>query len=140
MSSCKYAIWNGTDNIYTATGQVFTPDEWRARYQWLNAPGAKGIVRTGPVNGGITSEFTDFVRSYVQKGLVLKYGMTDEEILQAISDFEDNQNSVVSDVVSNQRKLNEIFAEYLTDINNANAKVISSLQMMYNCEDTGSVI
>lgn len=133
--SCKYQFWNGTDEIISVTGRIYTADEWKAENPWFNVDGAKMVIHNGPINGGLAEEFNTFVRNYQSQGLTLKYGMTDDEVLQAISDFEINRDSVCSDVVSNQRKVNKIFAQYLVDMNNANAKVISALQMMYNTNE-----
>ena len=62
----RYQIWNKTDDIYTLSGAHFTAEKWKAQYPWINIPGAKMII-------------TD--------------GMTDEEVLAAIEDFEDNPPS-----------------------------------------------
>lgn len=133
--SCKYKFWDGEESIITPSGVTFTAEQWKNQNPWYGVNGAKMVISNSPINGGRYSEFESFVNNYKSQGLVLKYGMTDEEVLQAISDFEDNRDSVCSDVVSNQRKLNTIFAEYLIDINNANAKVIASLQAMYNTNE-----
>ena len=86
----RYQIWNGTDTVYTPSGAFFTAEQWKARYPWLNVPGAKMIITAGIINGGAALEFTSAVAHYTKLGAAITDGMTDEEILAAIEDFEDN--------------------------------------------------
>ncbi len=86
----RYQIWNKTDPIITPSGAQFTAQEWADRYPWIKLPGAKMIITGGLINGGAAMEFTATVEHYRRAGAVIADGMTDEEILTAIEDFEDN--------------------------------------------------
>jgi len=86
----RYQIWNGTDDIYTPSGDCFTAEEWAARYPWVKIPGAKMIITTGVINGGAAMEFGAAVAAYKARGAVITDGMPDDEVLAAIEDFEDN--------------------------------------------------
>lgn len=86
----RYQIWNKTDDIYVPTGQRFTAAQWLERYPWVGVPGAKMIITTGLINGGVAMEFGATVAQYKAMGATITDGMTDEEILAAIEDFEDN--------------------------------------------------
>lgn len=86
----RYQIWNQTDPIITPSGAQFTAAEWAARYPWSKLPGVKMVISGGPINGGCALVFDDLVARAKKAGATITDGMTDEEILAAIEDFEDN--------------------------------------------------
>lgn len=86
----RYQIWNKTDDIFTPAGTKFAAEEWAARYPWVKVPGAKMVITTGLINGGAAMEFGATVAHYKAQGAAITDGMSDEEILAAIEDFEDN--------------------------------------------------
>lgn len=86
----RYQIWNKTDDIITPSGHQFTAEEWADRYPWAKIPGAKMIINTGPINGGSALEFSSYAQAAKKRGAAIADGMTDEEVLAAIEDFEDN--------------------------------------------------
>lgn len=86
----RYQIWDKQSDIYTPSGAHFTAQEWAARYPWINIPGAKMIITTGIINGGAAMEFTATVEHYRNMGADIHDGMTDDEILAAIDEFESN--------------------------------------------------
>lgn len=103
----RYQIWNGTDTIITpgappGESPIHTPEQWTAKYPWVGIPGAKMIITGGngsPINGGCALEFIETVTQYKNAGADIpddwfelnKNGtLTDEQILAAIEDFEDN--------------------------------------------------
>lgn len=86
----KYKIWNGTDTIYTPDGKKFTPDEWREMWPWANIPGVKMIIQDAPINGQVAMEFEQTKTVYKSSGAKITNDMTDEEVLAAISEFEEN--------------------------------------------------
>lgn len=86
----RYQIWNKTDDIITPSGAQFTATEWANRYPWSKLPGVKMVVSAGPINGGCALVFADMVERAKKAGAAITDGMTDEEVLAAIEDFEDN--------------------------------------------------
>lgn len=86
----RYQIWNKTDDIITPSGAQFTAKQWADRYPWAKLPGVKMIITTGPINGGAAMEYGATVEHYRKAGAAITDGMTDEEVLAAIEDFEDN--------------------------------------------------
>lgn len=90
----RYQIWNGTDNIITPSGAQFTASEWADRYSWVKLPGAKMIITAGLINGGAAMEYESTVEHYRKAGAAITDLMTDDEVLAAIEDFEDNPPGV----------------------------------------------
>lgn len=86
----KYQIWNGTDEIYTPSGAHFTAEDWAGRYPWAKIPGAKMVISAGILNGGCAMEFESMKATYLAAGAAITEGMTDEEALAAIEEFEMN--------------------------------------------------
>ena len=86
----RYQIWNKIDDIITPSGAQFTVAEWAERYPWAKLPGTKMIITAGVINGGAAMEYAATVEHYRKSGAAIAEGMTDEEVLSAIEDFEDN--------------------------------------------------
>ncbi len=86
----RYQIWNGRDSIITPSGAQFTASEWADRYPWVKLPGAKMIITAGLINGGAAMEYTATVEHYQKSGAAITDLMTEDEVLAAIEDFEDN--------------------------------------------------
>ena len=86
----RYQIWNKTDNIITPSGHQFTAQEWADRYPWAKLPGVKMVITAPPINGGCAEVFDTFVSIRKRQGAAITDGMTDEEVLAAIEDWEDN--------------------------------------------------
>lgn len=86
----RYQIWNKTDDIITPSGAQFTAGEWADRYPWAKLPGVKMVVSAPPINGGCALEYAAMKAQYKRLGATITDEMTDEEVLAAIEDFEDN--------------------------------------------------
>ena len=86
----KYKIWDKQEPIYTPVGEVFTAQQWLDKWPWAKLPNTKCVISAGPINGAVMGEFSSFVEQYKKMGCPIDDAMTDEEILQAIEDFEDN--------------------------------------------------
>lgn len=84
----RYKFWDGKENIYTPSGAQFTADEWRNEWPWVNAPGAKMVISTGAINGGFCAELSLMKNNYAAH--INFDGMTDDEALLAIEQFEDH--------------------------------------------------
>lgn len=86
----KYKIWDKQEPIYTPVGEMFTAQQWLDKWPWAKLPNTKCVISAGPINGAFMGEFSSFVEQYKKMGCPIDDAMTDEEILQAIEDFEDN--------------------------------------------------
>jgi len=86
----RYKIWDKKERIYTPSGHSFSAEEWLERYAWAKDERVKCIIGGGPINGSFMGEFNSFVEQYKKMGCPINDSMKDEEILQAIENFEDN--------------------------------------------------
>ena len=85
----KYAIWNKTDNLYTPSGAMFTPEQWIAKYKWINVPGMVPVISGGSFNGGYCGELHVLKDRYERAGCEFTEEMSDQQIIDTINDFED---------------------------------------------------
>ena len=112
----KYKIWDGKEKIYTLVGEELTAEQWKQRYGWLNVPGAKCIIGSGMINGTVCMEFNSTIEHYKKQGCVIdEANMTDEQILQAIEDFEDTPSIPEPDVTERMVALEEYKAMVETE-------------------------
>lgn len=86
----RYKIWDKTENIYTPSGEEFTPEQWLDRYKWAKRDGVKMVVSGELINGAFCGEFETMKHRAEKMGVTFTDGMTDEEVLAAIEEFEKN--------------------------------------------------
>lgn len=86
----RYQIWDKQTDIYTKSNKHYTAQEWADKHPWVKIPGAKMVITTGLLNGGTAMEFEQTKGFYQGLGAAITDDMTDEEVLRAIEDFEDN--------------------------------------------------
>ena len=87
----RYQVWNRTDDIYTPSGHMFTPEQWLDLYQWAKNPKARMIISAGTINGGICMEFDQMVAHYRDRGANIPDSILndDEAVIAAIEACED---------------------------------------------------
>lgn len=86
----KYQIWDKVTDVYTPSGDVYTPEQWVTRWPIARRPGVKLVISTGDYNGGFCMPFNDMKAHYKRMGVVITDDMTDDEVLTAIEEFEAN--------------------------------------------------
>ena len=91
----RYAIWDKVSDIYTPVGGKLTAEEWIAQYGWINAAGAVPVVAAGPINGALIDELGQMKTRCEQMGAIFDEGLSNEELLDAIEEFEDTPRPVV---------------------------------------------
>lgn len=92
----RYKIWDKQELIYTQVGEVLTPEKWIERYPIINKPGVVPIVAAGDVNGGFSGTLSGLRQIAEMSGAVFADGLTDEQLLEAIEDFEDEMNAAAA--------------------------------------------
>ena len=91
----RYAIWDKVSDIYTPVGEKLSPQEWISRYGWINAPGAVPVVAAGIINGAYSGELNQMKSGCESMGATFDEGLSNEELLDAIEEFEDTPRPVV---------------------------------------------
>ena len=86
----KYKIWNKQDNLITPIGEVLTPQQVFERYPAAAINGIKYIICDAPINMAVFMEFEATKEHYKRLGVPITDDMTDQEVLDAISYWEEN--------------------------------------------------
>lgn len=91
----KYKLWDKKEKIYTLgrdaqTGKmVWEASEYiEQRAPWAAEPDVKVVVSQGAVNGMVFMGLESMKKTYESMGLEIPDGVTDEQTLQLIEDFE----------------------------------------------------
>lgn len=92
----RYQIWDKKSNIITPIGEVLTPEQWVKRYPMAGVDGIKTIISGGVINGAVLMEFTGTVENFAKRGCDFSACETDQDYLDAIEAFEDNQNAAIT--------------------------------------------
>lgn len=91
----KYQIWDKQSPVACYTGQVFTAEEWIEQHPIINLPGVVPVMEAGDTAGGSFATLGQLKRNAEMMGAVFSEGLTDEELLEAIEDFEAEINAPV---------------------------------------------
>lgn len=86
----KYKIWNKTDTLVTPIGEVLTSEQVIAKYPASAVDGIDFIICDSPISLGVFMEYTQTKANYKNIGVPITDTMTKQEVLDAISYFEEN--------------------------------------------------
>lgn len=100
----RYAIWDKVSPIITPVGEVFTAEQWVDRYPVAALPSITVICSAGEINGGFFGTLGQMKQMYEAQGADFSACTTNEEILQAIEDFEDEMNAPSTEPTAEERQ------------------------------------
>ena len=83
-----YKIWNKTDELFTPSGDSFTAQEVIAKNKLAGV--ADFIICDAPISMGVFMEYTQTKEAYKGMGVPITDTMTQQEVLDAITYFEEN--------------------------------------------------
>ena len=86
----RYTIWDKQSNLITPIGKELTPEEVFAEYPAARLPNMKYIICDAPISMGVFMEFEATKEHYKRLGVPITDEMDDQEVLDAISDWEEN--------------------------------------------------
>jgi hypothetical protein len=86
----KYKIWDRETDLVTPIGEVLTPEQVFARYPASSLADMKYIICDAPISMGVFMEFEATKEHYKHLGVPITDDMTDQEVLDAISYWEEN--------------------------------------------------
>ena len=134
----KYAIWNGTVNVYTfGPPYKFTPDEWRAKYPWSEVEPCV-VSGEGAINGAFCMPLSNMVLTATKQGCDFSACTTDEEKLAAIEAFEEAKAAEAA-AAAKEAAENEAATAELNASSLASIAASMEYQNMLTLEDTEEV-
>ena len=86
----RYAIWDKASPVITPSGEVFTAEQWMARYPVAALEHIKVVCSAGELNGAFFGTLGSMREMYEAMGADFSGCETDEELLSAIERFEQN--------------------------------------------------
>lgn len=86
----KYKIWDKKETLITPIGEILTAEDVMNRYPVARLDNMKFIICDAPITMGVFMEFEQTKQTYKQLGVPITDDMTDQEVLDAISYFEEN--------------------------------------------------
>ena len=89
----RYAIWDKSSNVITPIGEVLTAAQWKERYPVASLDSIKVVCSAGEINGGFFGTLGQMKQIYERQGADFSNCKTDEEVLNAIEEFEDAANA-----------------------------------------------
>lgn len=95
MANKRYQIWDEVSTVITPSGEVFSAEEWMARYPMARLPEIKLVIAGGTINGAFCGEFSSMVDMYEKSGCDFSNCVEDQDYLDAIEAFEDYMNTPV---------------------------------------------
>lgn len=95
--SKRYAIWDKQSQIITPSGEVFTAEEWKARYPVARLDNITIICSAGEINGGFFGTLGQMKKMCEDRGADFSSCKNDQEVLDAIEAWEESQSSNVTE-------------------------------------------
>lgn len=86
----KYKIWNGKDDLITPIGEILTAEQVVTKYPMAAKKDMKFVIVDAPISMGVFMELEQTKTAYKGMGVEITDDMTDQEVLDAISYFEEN--------------------------------------------------
>ena len=86
----KYKIWDKTNNLVTPIHEELTPSQVFERYPAAKLDNFKMVICDANISMGVFMEFDGFKTHCKSLGVTFTDTMTDQEVLDAITAFEEN--------------------------------------------------
>lgn len=86
----KYKIWDKQTTLVTPVGEVLTPTQVIQRYPAAAVDGMKYVIADQATSMAVFMELEATKEHYKRLGVPITDGMTDQEVLEAITHWEEN--------------------------------------------------
>ena len=103
--SKKYQIWDKKSKIITPNMRIFSPEEWIINHPACGIDEVKTVRGGGVINGNVCYEFNSMVDSYAKRGCNFSSCIEDQDYLDAIEEFENEQEAIASVPMSDETRI-----------------------------------
>ncbi|WP_129599382.1 hypothetical protein [Anaerophilus nitritogenes] len=118
----KYKIWNKQDRLITPIGEVLSKEEIFARYPASAIQGINFIIADQPISMAVFMEFESTKESYKQMGVKITEKMTMQEVLNTITEWE--ENPPIQESTAEERIASALEFQMLMSLPNADTKEV----------------
>ena len=101
--SKRYAIWDKSSPVITPIGEVFTAEQWIARYPVAGLESITVVCAAGEINGGFFGTLGQMKQMYENQGADFSNASTNEEVLEVIEEFETSMNTPTDEPSAEER-------------------------------------
>lgn len=98
--SKRYSIWDKSSDILTPSGAVYTAEEWKNQYPIARVEGITIIGSAGEINGGFFGTLGQMKQICEQQGAIFEEGLDNQQLLDAIEAWEDEQAAKATEAVA----------------------------------------
>ncbi len=99
----RYAIWDKQSTVITPSGEIFTAQEWKAKFPVAALDTITVVCGAGEINGAFFGTLGQMVQMYEAQGADFSACKTDEEKLAVIEAFEDEMNKPNTEPTAEER-------------------------------------
>lgn len=99
----RYAIWDKKSDVITATGQVFSAEQWMQKYPMYRLDHIVAVCAAGEINGAYAGTLGNLVQVYSARGADFAACETDEDKLGVIEAFEDAAQTTSTEPTAEER-------------------------------------
>ena len=85
----RYKIWDRQETLITPTMEMLEPAQVFSQYPVSQLPAFKFVIADHPINMAVFMEFESTKQHYVQLGVEINEEMTEQEVLDAITAWEE---------------------------------------------------
>lgn len=85
----KYQIWDKQSPVLTPSGAMFSAEQWLDKYPIAKLESITVVLAAGEINGALFATLGQMVDRAKAEGCDFSTCTTNEEVLQAIEDFEE---------------------------------------------------
>lgn len=112
----KYAIWNKKDPIFTAEGKMYTAEEWLDKHPVARQESVVALCSASEINGALFATLGRTMQKLENEGADFSGCTTDEERLDAIHAFLDEQRAREEEAAEDFRAREAMQADSLASI------------------------
>lgn len=98
-----FQVWNKADKLYAPNGKEITAQEFLAKHPMFNNPSAKCVISAGVANLAFMAEMEMFKKHFKSRGVPITEDMTDDEVINAVNEWEANPPVVEEPVSAEER-------------------------------------
>lgn len=99
----RYAIWDKKSPVITPSGEIFTADEWKARYPVAALENITVVCGAGEMNGSFFGTLGQMKQMYGANGVDFSQCTSPEQCLEVIEAYEDEMNKPNTEPTTEER-------------------------------------
>lgn len=101
----RYAIWDKQSSVITPSGEIFTADEWKAKFPVAAMDTITVVCAAGEINGALFGTLGQMKQNFEQRGCDFSACASNEDVLQAMEDFEEAEQAAAASKPTTEERI-----------------------------------